>query len=70
MPAYRLMALSQEPRILVTARPGSRPRVFTWQIVRKTAGVQSVLAASTVTFKTMSEAYAVGAAALNKLTQS
>ena len=64
------MALGQKHRVLVTARPGSHPRVFTWQIVRNTAEGLLVEAASTVTFKTMSEAYAVGAAALNKLNRS
>jgi hypothetical protein len=61
----------QEYRVLVTARPGSRPRDFIWQIVRGT-GVErlAVKAASTVTLKSMSEAYAAGAAELSRLTPS
>lgn len=64
------MVFGREPRVLVTARPGSQPRVFIWQIVRGTSEGLSVEAASEVTFKTMSEAYAVGAVALRKLTGS
>ena len=60
--------INQEYRVLVTARPGSRPRDFIWQIVRGTGGEPlAVKAASTVTFKSMSEAYAAGAAELIRL---
>lgn len=58
--------INQEYRVLVTARPGSRPRDFIWQIVQSTAEGLSVKAASTVTFKSMSDAYAAGAAVLAK----
>ena len=54
-------------RILVTARPDSRPRDFIWQIVRDTTEGLSVKAGSTATFKSMNEAYTAGAAALGKL---
>jgi hypothetical protein len=64
-------SISQQYRVLVTVRPGSRPRDFIWQIVRNAAGGElSVRLASTVTFKTMNEAYDAGAAALKKLPPS
>jgi hypothetical protein len=61
---------SQPYRVLVTARPDSRPRVFIWQIVRDTVEGLSIRATSTVSFKTMSEAYIDGTAALSRLARS
>ena len=58
---------SQQYRVLVTARPDSRPKEFIWQIVRDSAEGLSVKASSTAGFKTMNEAYSAVAAALNKL---
>lgn len=64
------ISLGQAYRVLVTVRPDSRPRDFIWQIVRDSADGLSIRAASKMSFKTMSDAYTAGAAALNKLTPS
>jgi hypothetical protein len=60
----------QRYRVLVTVRPDSRPRDFIWQIVRDTVEGLSVRSASTVTFKTMNDAYDAGVAVLDKLPSS
>lgn len=57
---------NEQYRVLVKARPDSRPRDFIWQIVHNTDQGLLVKAASIVTFRTMSEAYTAGAAVLAK----
>ena len=56
-------------RVLVKAHPDSRARAFIWQIVRSTTEGLSIKVESTVTYKTMHEAFTAGAAALSKLSQ-
>ena len=71
-PYRRLGQLPSTPaadpyRILVRADPASKAKAFIWEIVRDDTARLSVKAASTGTYKTMHEAYAAGAAALNDL---